>query len=66
MPVKRRAPKERQRDFSADQRNRYAALKEPTFKMHDELGLKLWHDWLKPGFATLDEAVERAEGREPT
>jgi hypothetical protein len=61
MPIKKRAAKERQRNFTADQRTRYAALEEPTFKMHEELGLKLWHDWLEPGFKTLEEAVEEAE-----
>ena len=61
MPVKKRAPKERQRNFTADQRACYAALTEPTFVMHRELGLKLWDDWLEPGFETLEEAVEHVE-----
>jgi hypothetical protein len=64
MPVKKRTPKGRLRAFTPEQRARYAALKEPTLKMHDELGLKLWHYWIEPGFATLEEAVEYVEQRD--
>jgi hypothetical protein len=64
MPVKNRLPKGRLRDFTPEQRARYAALNEPTLKMHTELGLRLWHYWLEPGFKTLEEAVEHVERRD--
>jgi hypothetical protein len=60
MPVKKRLGKGRLIDFTPEQRAWYAALKEPTYKMHSELGLKPWDNWLVPGFATLEEAVETA------
>jgi hypothetical protein len=42
-------------------RQRYAALTEPTWDLHSELGLKPWHDQLKPGFPTLEEAIAEVE-----
>jgi hypothetical protein len=33
--------------------------------MHDELGLRLWHYWIEPGFETLEGSrrTRRAAGR---
>ncbi|MBR1241585.1 hypothetical protein JQ620_15760 [Bradyrhizobium sp. AUGA SZCCT0274] len=60
MPVKKRFAKGRLLVFTSEQRAWYAALQEPTFEKHREFGLKLWHDWVRPGYATLEEAVEAA------
>jgi hypothetical protein len=49
--------------ITAALRERYAALTEPTFKLHSELGLKPWNSWLLPGRASLEEAIAEAEGR---
>jgi hypothetical protein len=47
--------------FTDELRERYAALTEPTFGLHHDLGLKPWHDQLTPGLPTLEDAVAKVE-----
>lgn len=61
MPVKKRKAKERHLQIKPELRARYAALDEPTYDLHRELGLQPWHTWIVPGFASLEDAIGRIQ-----